>query len=319
MMRCIWVAALVSAAACAHAQDYPAKPIRIIVPFPPAGATDIVGRVVAADLQKAWGQPVTVENRAGAGGNLGAELVAKAAPDGYTLLVGTVGTHGINSSLYPKLPFDPIKDFEPVSLVALVPNLMVVHPSVPAKTVQEFIAYAKTRPGKIDYASSGNGTSIHLSAELFKSMSGTYLVHIPYRGSGPAVTDLLGGQVAVMFDNLPSALPHVKAGKLRPLGITSLKRSPALPDVPTLSESGLKGFDASSWFGILAPAGTPKPIVDRLQQQIAKGLATTEGRDRLASQGAEPVGNTPTEFAAFIRAEIAKWGTVVKVAGAKLD
>ena len=319
MIRRTLAAALVGLAASAHAQDFPTKPIRIVVPFPPAGATDIIGRIVAADFQKAWGQPATVENRAGAGGNVGTEIVARAPPDGYTLLVGTVGTHGINASLYPKLPYDPIKDFEPVSLVALVPNLMVVHPSVPAKTVQEFIAYARTRPGKIDYASSGNGTSIHLAAELFKTMSNTFLVHIPYRGSGPAVTDLLGGQVQVMFDNMPSALPHVRAGKLRPLGVTSAKRSPALPDVPTIAEAGLKGYEASSWFGILAPAGTPKAIVDRLQQQIARGLATPEGRERLATQGAEPIAGTPAEFAAHIRAEIAKWGQVVKAAGAKVD
>ncbi len=307
------------AAATAQAQTYPSKPIRMIVPFPPGGTTDILARAIGAELTKAWGQPVVIENRPGAGGNIGSEAVAKSPGDGYTLLMGTVGTHGINPSLYKKMPYDAVKDFAPVTLVALVPNILVVHPSVPAKSVAELIALAKKQPGKLTYASSGNGTSIHLSGALFESLTGVQMVHVPYKGSAPAVTDLLGGQVNMMFDNMPSALPHVKAGKLRPLGVTSAKRSPAVPDVPTIAEAGVKGYEASSWFGVLAPAGTPKDIVAKLNAEIAKSLGTPEMKEKLSSQGAEPVGNTPEQFGAFIRAEIDKWAKVVKASGATVD
>lgn len=307
------------AAAQGAAASYPSKPVRVIVPFPPGGATDILARAVGNELQKNWGQPFVIENRPGAGGNTGTDAVAKSPPDGYTLLMGTVGTHGINASLYPKLPYDPVRDFAPVALVALVPNILVVHPSVPAKSVRELIDYARAHPGKLDYASSGNGTSIHLAAELFKSMTGVYMVHIPYRGSAFAMQDLLTGQVQVMFDNMPSALPQVKAGKLRALAVTSARRSPAAPDVPTLTESGLSGYEASSWFGMLAPAGTPPEIVEKLNAAIVKALQSPEVRDRLASQGAEPASLTPAEFARFIDAEIAKWAKVVKASGAKVD
>ena len=307
------------AAATAQAQTYPSKPIRMIVPFPPGGTTDILARAIGAELTKAWGQPVVIENRPGAGGNIGSEAVAKSPGDGYTLLMGTVGTHGINPSLYKKMPYDAVKDFAPVTLVALVPNILVVHPSVPAKSVVELIALAKKQPGKLTYASSGNGTSIHLSGALFESLTGVQMVHVPYKGSAPAVTDLLGGQVNMMFDNMPSALPHVKAGKLRPLGVTSAKRSPAVPDVPTIAEAGVKGYEASSWFGVLAPARTPKDIVAKLNAGIAKSLGTPEMKEKLSSQGAEPVGNTPEQFGAFIRAEIDKWAKVVKASGATVD
>ena len=307
------------AAATVQAQTYPSKPIRMIVPFPPGGTTDILARAIGAELTKAWGQPVVIENRPGAGGNIGSEAVARSPGDGYTLLMGTVGTHGINPSLYKKMPYDAVKDFAPVTLVALVPNILVVHPSVPAKSVAELIALAKKQPGKLTYASSGNGTSIHLSGALFESLAGVQMVHVPYKGSAPAVTDLLGGQVNMMFDNMPSALPHVKAGKLRALGVTSAKRSPAVPDVPTIAEAGVKGYEASSWFGVLAPATTPKDIVAKLNAEIAKSLGTPEMKEKLSSQGAEPVGNTPEQFGAFIRAEIDKWAKVVKASGATVD
>jgi tripartite-type tricarboxylate transporter receptor subunit TctC len=303
----------------ASAQTYPAKPIKMIVPFPPGGTTDILARAISAELNKAWGQPVVVENRPGAGGNIGSDVVAKSPADGYTLLMGTVGTHGINPGLYPKMPYDAVKDFAPVTLVASVPNFLVVHPSVPAKTVKEIIDLAKAQPGKLTFASSGNGTSIHLAGELFKTMTGVNMVHVPYKGSAPAVTDLLGGQVQMMFDNMPSALPHVKAGKLRGIAVTSAKRSPAVPDMPTIAETGLAGYEASSWFGVLAPAATPKDIVAKLNDTIVKALATPDMKEKLSSQGAEPIGNTPAEFAAHIQAEIAKWAKVVKASGAKVD
>ena len=300
-------------------EAWPAKPIRVVVPFPPGGATDIIGRVVAAELNKAFGVSAVVENRAGAGGNIGSELVARSAPDGYTLLIGTVGTHGINTSLYSKLSFDPVKDFAPVTLVATVPNVLVVHPSVQANSVRELVALLKSRPGRLNYASSGNGTSIHLSGELFKSMTGTFMTHIPYRGSSPAVADLLAGQVDLMFDNLPSSLQHIKAGKLRALGVTSAKRAAALPDVPTIAEAGVPGYEASSWFGLVAPAGTPPAVVQKLQQTLSKSLAAPDVREKLLGQGADPVGNTPEAFAQYIQDEIAKWAKVVRASGARVD
>ena len=305
--------------ALAHAQTYPTKPIRLVVPFPPGGATDILARDVAQKLTEAWGQSVIVDNRPGAGGNIGSELVAKSAPDGYTLEMGTVGTHAINASLYAKMPYDHVKDFTPVILVAGVPNVLVVNPAVPANSVAELVAYAKANPGKLNFASSGNGTSIHLSGELFKVMAGVQITHIPYKGSAQALQDLLAGQVQLMFDNLPPSLPQIKAGKLRALAVTSATRAPALPDVPTLAESGLPGFEASSWFGILAPAGTPAPIVAKLNAEIAKYLATPEAKEKLLKQGANPAGGTPEDFAKHIAAETAKWAKVVKDSGAKID
>jgi tripartite-type tricarboxylate transporter receptor subunit TctC len=297
------------------------KPVRVIVPFPAGGTTDIVARLVGAELQKMWGQPVVIENRGGAGGNIGADAVAKAPADGYTLLMGTVGTHAINLPLYgTKLPYDPVKDFAPITLVAAVPNVMVVPASLPVNSVKEFIDYARANPGKLNMASSGNGTSIHLAGELFKNLTKTFMVHLPYRGSAPAVQDLIAGNTQVMFDNLPSALPHIRSGRLKAFGVTSLQRAPALPDVPTIEEAaGLKGFDATSWFGLLAPAGTPKEIVAKVHQDVAKVLTSADMRERFLAQGAAPVGNTPEQFAAHIRSEIDKWTRVVKFSGAKVD
>ena len=305
----------------AHAQaPYPNHPVRIVVPFPAGGTTDIIARAVAQRLTEATGQSFVVENRAGAAGNIGAELVAKSPPDGYTMLMGTVGTHAINSSLYAKMPYDHVKDFVPVILVAGVPNVLEINPSVPVNSVQELIAYAKANPGKLNFASSGSGTSIHLSAEMFKVMTGVQMAHVPYKGSAPALADLMGGQVQLMFDNLPSSLALIKAGKLKPLAVTSLTRSSALPDVPTIAESGLPGFEASSWFGLLAPAGTPKEVVAKINGEVAKWLATPDAKEKLAAQGAiASAALTPEDFARHITAETAKWAKVVKDSGAKVE
>ena len=301
------------------ASTYPSRPIRLVVPFPAGGTTDIMARAVAQKLSETWGQQVIVDNRPGAGGNIGSDLVAKAPPDGYTLLMGTVGTHAINPSLYARMPYDHVKDFAPVILVAGVPNVLVVNPSLPVHSVQELIAYAKANPGKLNFASSGNGTSIHLSGELFMVMAGVTMTHVPYKGSAPALTDLMGGQVQLMFDNLPSSLAFIKAGKLRALAVTSANRSSALPDLPTLEESGLPGFEASSWFGMLAPAGTPPSIVAKLNGVIATWLATPEAKEKLASQGAIAAGGTPEAFARHIAQETTKWAKVVKQSGARVD
>ena len=299
---------------------YPNHPVRIVVPFPAGGTTDILARAAAQKLTETLGQPFVVENRAGAGGNIGAELVAKSAPDGYTMLMGTVGTHAINPSLYEKMPYDHVKDFVPVVLVAGVPNVLVVNPALPVKSVQELVAYAKANPGKLNFASSGSGTSIHLSGELFKTMTGVQMQHVPYKGSAPALADLAGGQVQLMFDNLPSALALIKGGKLRALAVTSLQRSTALPDVPTVAESGLPGFEASSWFGLLAPAGTPKDAVAKVNGEVAKWLATPEAKKKLAAQGAIVAsGLTPEDFSRHIATETTKWHKVVKESGAKVE
>jgi len=303
---------------------WPTKPVRIVVPFAPGGTTDILARALAPELGKAFGQTFVVENKAGAGGNLGADLVAKAPADGYTLLMGTVGTQAINPSLYPKMPYDAAKDFAPITLVAGVPNVLVMNPAKASAAgitdVRSLIAYARANPGKLNMASSGNGTSIHLSGELFKTMTGTYMVHFPYKGSGPALLDLIGGTMDLMFDNLPSALPQVKAGKLVALAVTSSERSAALPDVPTVAEAGpVKGFEATSWFGLLAPAGTSAEIVQRVQQEAAKALASPALKERLLSQGAIPGGTSPADFGRFIAAETKKWAAVVKASGAKVD
>ena len=322
--RALAAIALPLAPSSAHAQAaWPTKPVRIVVPFAAGGTTDILARAMAPELGKAFGQTFIVDNKPGAGGNLGADNVAKSPPDGYSLLMGTVGTHGINQSLYPKMPFDPIKDFAPITLVAGVPNVLVMNPAkaqaAGINSVADLIRYAKANPGKLNMASSGNGTSIHLSGELFKTMTGTFMVHFPYRGSGPALLDLIGGSMDLMFDNLPSALPQIKAGKLKALAVTSAQRSAAIPELPTLAESGIKGYDASSWFGLLAPAGTPSDIVNRLQVESAKALNSPALKERLLAQGALPSGMPPADFARFIAAETKKWAQVVKASGAVVD
>jgi tripartite-type tricarboxylate transporter receptor subunit TctC len=317
--------ALVSIALPTQAQtEWPSKPIRIVVPFPPGGATDIVARAIAPELSRAFNQSFVIENRPGAGGNLGADIVAKSPADGYTLVMATVGTHAINKSLYSRMPFDPQKDFSPITLVAGVPNVMIMNTekakAMGINTAKDFILYAKAHPGQLNMASSGNGTSIHLAGELFKTMTGVFLTHIPYNGSGPAMMGMLSGNVDVMFDNLPSALPHIKGGKLKAFAVTSAQRSSALPDIPTLEEAAqLKGFEASSWLGLLAPTGTPSDVVKRIQVETAKALNTPAIKEKLLSQGAIPSGNTPEEFSRFIDAEIKKWAPVVKASGAKVD
>ena len=325
MWRLLAAAALLISSLTAQAQSWPSKPVRIIVPFPPGGTTDIVARSLGAELQKMWRQPVVIENRAGAGGNVGADAVAKSPNDGYTLLMGTVGTHAINAPLFAqsgnKMPFDPVKDFVPDHARGRRAKRDGRSIRKCRRTMSANSSRTRKRnPGKLNMASSGNGTSIHLTGELFKTMTGTYMVHLPYRGSAPAVTDLLAGNTNVMFDNLPSALPHIKSGRLKALAVTSRERSSALPDVPTMEEAAkLKGFDASSWFGLFAPAGTSRAIVDKIQADVSKALAVPEVRERFVGQGAQPSGMTPDQFAAFIRAETDKWTKVVKISNAKVD
>ena len=298
---------------------YPDHTVTIVVPFPPGGTTDILARVMAEALSQRLHQSVVVDNRPGAGGNIGAARVAKAPPDGYTLVMGTVGTHAINMSLYKDTGYDNVKDFAPISRVANVPNVLVVNAAAPYRDVQQLITYAKAHPGELTFASSGNGTSIHLAGELFKTMTGVDMRHVPFRGSAPAITSLLGEHVNLMFDNLPSSFQQIKAGKLRALAVTSATRSAALPDVPTMAEAGLTGYEATSWFGLLAPAGTPPAIVKLLDDQLLVILADPGVKTKLDEQGAVPHPESPDEFARFIRAETAKWAKTVKDSGATVD
>jgi tripartite-type tricarboxylate transporter receptor subunit TctC len=301
----------------ALAQTYPSKPIRLVVPFPPGGSTDIIARIVAQKLSERLGQQVVVENRGGAGGTIGAEAVAKASPDGYTLVVGTTSTHAVAPSVYGRIGYDPVKDFAPISLIAVTPYLLVVNPSVNVKSLQEFVGYVTARPGKLNYASAGTGSTTHLAMEMLKSAAGLYIVHIPYNGNGPAGTAVIGGQVEILFGSLPAVLPHAKSGRVRPLAVGTPKRSPSLPDVPTVAESGYPGFDASLWLAIMAPAGTPAPIVDRLQKEIHAVIASPDTADALNKAGAEPITSTPAELAAMVKDGVAKYGKVVKQAGVK--
>ena len=291
----------------------------MIVAFPPGGGTDILGRMLAQRLGEMLGQNVVVENRGGAGGNLGTEAAARAAPDGYTILMGNVAPNAINVSLYRNLPFDPVADFAPVSLVAATPNVLVVHPSTAARTVKELIALAKARPGTLNFASAGNGSSSHLAGELFRVLAGAEIVHVPYKGAGPAMLDVLSGQVQLYFATLPAALPHVKSGKLAAVAVTSARRSPAVPDLPTVAESGVPGYEASTWYGVLAPARTPAGAIERLHGDIVRILAQPEFRERLQAQGFDLVGSSPEEFRAAIQSEIAKWGKVVRDAGIRTE
>jgi tripartite-type tricarboxylate transporter receptor subunit TctC len=301
----------------AAAQAWPAKPIRLMVPFPPGGSTDIVARIVAQKLSERLGQSIVIENRGGAGGTLGTAVVAKAAPDGYTLTVASTSTHVVAPSVYTKLDYDPVKDFAPVSLIAVSPYLLVVTPSLPAKTLRELVALAKQQPGKLNYASAGIGSTTHLAMEMLKSVSGTYMLHIPYNGNGPAGTALIGGQVEILFGSLPALLPHAKSGRARALAVGTPKRSPSLPEVPTVAESGYPGFDASLWLAIMAPAGTPQPILERLHKEIVVLVAAPETRDALDKAGAEPLTSTPAELAAMIRDGVSKYAAVIKAAGIK--
>ena len=311
--------ATISLQAHAQTQAWPSKPIRYVVPFAAGGSTDILGRTIAEKLSVALGQPVVVENKPGAGGGLGAAEVAKAAPDGYTIMGGTISTHAINASLYKDLPYDPVKDFVAITLIARVPNMLVVNNDVKAKDVAELIKLMKANPGKWNFASAGNGTSQHLSGELFKGMAGVEMQHIPYKGSPPALTDVMGGSVSMTFDNITTAWPLAKAGKLRALAVTTAKRSPVAPEVPTLAESGLPGYEVGSWQGVFAPAGVPPAIVARLNTEIVKIINMPDVQKKIIDLGAEPVGDTAEQFGAFVKTEVVKWGDVVKKSGAKVD
>ena len=300
----------------AFAQNYPSKPIRFIVGYTPGGAADILARAVGAKLTEAWGQSVIIENRAGAGTNIGSELAAKAPPDGYTLFMPTVA-NAINVSLYPKLAYDPVKDFSYVTDIAKVPGIVVVHPSVPAKNIKDLIAIAKAHPNALRHGSTGIGSPHHLAGELFKTMAGIKMIHVPYKGASPALVDVVAGHIEVYFGAFVSVLPHVKSGRVRPLGVTTLKRVTVMPDVPTISEQGLKGFETGSWFGVAVPSGTPRDIITKLHGEVVRITKLPEVTERIASEGAEFVGDTPEQFTAFFKSEIDKWGKAVKASGAK--
>jgi tripartite-type tricarboxylate transporter receptor subunit TctC len=320
MLATLAVAALGALApGLAWPQAYPAKPVRLIVPFPPGGSTDIVARIVAQKLGDRLGQQVVVENRGGAGGTIGTEVVARATPDGYTLGVASTSTHAVAPSVYTKLGYDPVKDFAPVSLVAVSPYLLVVHPDVQVKSLQEFVAYVKARPGKLNYASAGTGSTTHLAMEMLKSAAGLYIVHIPYNGNGPAGTAVIAGQVEALFGSLPAVLPHAKSGRVRPIAVGTPKRSPSLPDVPTVAESGFPGFDASLWLAIMAPAGAPPAVVDRLHKEIVAVIGSPDAADALAKAGAEPISSTPAELAGMVKDGVGKYAKIVKQAGIKTE
>ena len=318
-LRITLAALLLCTTALAVAQSYPARPVRLIAPSTPGDAPDVIARLIALRLSPVLGQPVVVENRPGAGGVIGSEVAAKSAPDGYTLIMGNAGSHGINAAVYSKLPYDIQRDFAPVSQVAIAPNVMVINPAIPAKSVAEFIAYAKSQPGKLSYASGGNGSSAHMSMELFKAMSGVDIQHVPYKGSSPALTDVMAGQVAVFIGNMPPTVPLVKAGKLRALAVTTKARSALMPELPTISEAGLPGFETVAWFGVLAPTGTPPEIVKKLSTEIGKIARSPEMREKLLAMGAEPIGGTPGEFKAVIDSDIAKWKALAQKEGIKVD
>jgi tripartite-type tricarboxylate transporter receptor subunit TctC len=312
-------AAMSGLAAMAHAQSYPDRAVRIIVPFAPGGSTDIVARITAQKLTERLRQSVVIDNRGGGGGNIGSELIAKAPPDGYGLLIGTVGSLTINPSLYKKMPYDPLKDLTPLAYLGSTPNILVVHPSLPARSVKELIALARSKPGQLNYASAGTGGSVHLAGELFKSLANVDLVHVPYKGSGPALIDLLGGQTQIMFSTMPPALPYVKVGRLRALGMTGAKRSALVPELPTLAESGLPGYEITQWWGLLGPPALPSAIVTRLNADMNAILQQPDVKERFASEGADTAPNTPDWFASYMKREVAKWAKVVRASGATAD
>jgi tripartite-type tricarboxylate transporter receptor subunit TctC len=303
----------------ATAQTFPTKPVRLVVPFPPGGPLDAVGRGIADKLTQMWGQPVVVDNKPGAGGNIGADLVAKAPPDGYTVVMGALSTHAVNPSLFATMPYDAVKDFAPITLVAITPNVLVVNPSLPVNSVKDLIAYAKANPGKLSFGSGSNGSAGHLAGELFKVDTGADMVHVPYKGGAPAMQALLAGDTQLMFDNLANSMPQVKAGKLKALAVTTSQRSKLVPDLPTMAEAGVPGFDISTWFGLLAPAGTPPSIIAKWNADVTQILESPEMRERLTAQGAEAAATTPQQFGAFIAAELAKYARIVKASGAKVD
>ena len=301
------------------AATFPAKPVRFIAPFPPGGSTDLLARLVAIKLTEAWGQQVTVENRGGAGGTIGVELAARAAPDGYTIVMGHVGTFGFNPTLYPKLPYDAIRDFAPITVLATVPNGMAVHPSLPVKTARDFVALAKAKPGELLYASGGSGSASHLAGEYFKLLTKIDMVHVPYKGTGPAMISMISGQTTMTITGMVALMPHVKSNRLKLLGVATMKRLSIMPDIPTINESGVPGYDANQWYGVLTQAAVPRDIIAKLHADIVKVLARPDIKERLAADGAEAVANTPEQFAAHIKAEIARWAPVVKASGAKPD
>ena len=315
----ILLAALACAPLAGFAQPYPAKPIRFVVPYPAGGPLDTVARLLGQKVAESVKQPVVVENKPGAGGNIGADFVAKSPPDGYTILMGAVATHAINPSLYTNVPYDPVRDFAPITQVASTPNVLVVNPTLPVKSVAELIAHARGNPGKLNFGSGSTGSAGHLAGELFKSLARVEMTHVPYKGAAPAMQDLIGGRIELMFDNLASAKAQVAAGRVRALAVTTARRSPLVPDLPTIAEAGLPGFDISTWFGVFAPAGTPREALERLHAEFARALAAPEVREKMLALGAEPVGNRPEEFAAFIRAEAEKYARVIKASGAKAD
>lgn len=313
------VALLALTAAGAHAQAFPTKQLRMVVTFPTGGAPDILARTISEKLDPAWGQTMIVDNRPGAGGNIGAEFVARAPADGHTLVMGTVGTHSINGALYAKMPYDMVRDFAPVTLIASTPNLLVVNPNVPARTVQELVALARSKPGELTFGSPSIGTSVHVSGELFNSLAGVKTVHVPYKGRQFAIPDLLGGTITMMFDNMPSALPVVREGKLRAIGVTSSRRSPSAPEIPTIAEQGLPGFEATSWFAVFAPSGTPRPVVDRMHAEIVRIFNLPDVQQKMRTLGLDPILGGPDELARYQQAEIVKWAKVVKDSGAKAE
>ena len=318
-LMCLLAVLLSLAPAVTGAQSYPAKPIRIVVPFPAGGPLDVTARAIGQKLSEAWGQPVVIDNRPGAGGNIGADLVAKSAPDGYTILEGALSTHAVNVSLYGKMPYDPLKDFAPITLVATTPNVLVVNPGLPVHSVPELVAYAKAHPGALSFGSGSNGSAGHLAGELFKMEAGVDMVHVPYKGAAPALQGLLAGDTQLMFDNLASSTPQLKAGRLTALAVTTARRTALMPELPTLAESGLPGFDIYTWWGFLAPAGTPKEIVAKWNTEVVRILSTAEMKAFFAQQGAEPAPTTPDQFAELIRSEIPKYAKIVKASGAKVD
>jgi tripartite-type tricarboxylate transporter receptor subunit TctC len=319
-VRRLTAAVVAAAASFASAQDYPSRPVHLVVPYAAGGPVDLSARFLAARLQQSLGQPVVVENKPGAGGNLGADLVAKSAPDGYTLVMGAIATHAINPALYPRLPYDPVRDFRHIALVVQVPNVLVVNNDLAVRNVAELVSLAKRNPGKLDFASGSMGSTGHLAGELFKQLTGTYMVHIPYKGAAPAVADLMAGRVHLMFDNLASALPNIRAGKARALAVTTAKRSTFLPELPTLQESGLRSFDLTTWWGVMAPARTPQPVIEQLAAEIASALRHPELKERLLAMGSEtPPTGSPREFTAFVERELKTYSELVKRSGATPD